>query len=70
VLVGRQVSQKGFDLRPAHVVRMAFVVEEDEAFDPEDVTLLGAVGIVLEANGVAYLIEEFFGTSRVGRWSY
>ena len=39
----------------------AFFMEEDEAFDPRDVALLGAVGIVHAAEGEAALIEEFGG---------
>jgi len=31
VPLGSQVSHKGFDLRPAHVVGVTFAVEENEA---------------------------------------
>jgi hypothetical protein len=38
---------------------MTFVVEEDELFDPVDVSLFSANGVMLEADDVADLIEEF-----------
>ena len=43
----------------AHVFGVAFVVKEDEAFDPVVVGLFGAVGVVLKADGVGDLVEEF-----------
>jgi hypothetical protein len=41
---------------------MAFVVEEDEAFDPVDVGFFGADGIALEMYGVANATQETFWT--------
>ena len=41
---------------------MAFVVEEDEAFDPADVGFFGADEVALETYGVANAIQETFGT--------
>jgi hypothetical protein len=35
-------------------------VEEDKAFDPIDVGFFGSNRIVLETDGVADLVEEFF----------
>jgi hypothetical protein len=35
---------------------MAFIVEEDVAFDPANIGLLGADGIVFEADSLADLI--------------
>ena len=52
-----QVGQEGLDLRGAHLLGVALVVEEDEAFDPVDVGLFGADGVVLEADGLTNLIE-------------
>ena len=44
---------------------MPFAVVDDEALDPVDVSLLGADGIVLASDDVAYLIEQlWFARSR------
>jgi hypothetical protein len=40
---------------------MLLVVKEDEAFDPIEVGLFGAAGIMLGPQGVADLIEQFGG---------
>jgi hypothetical protein len=40
---------------------VAYVVEVDVALDPVDVGLLGADRVMLEADGVANLIQKFFG---------
>ena len=40
---------------------MAFVVIEHKALGPVDVGLLGAVGIVLEPNCIAHLVEQLLG---------
>lgn len=53
------MGEEGLDFRGAHVFGVAFVVEDDVAFDPVAVGLFGAVGVVLEAQGVGDLIEEF-----------
>jgi len=52
-----QMGEKGFDFRRAHVARMTLVVEENETFDPIDVGFFGADGVVLESDGVSYLVE-------------
>ncbi len=36
-------------------------MEQNEAFDPLDVGLFGAVGIVFTADGVGNLVEQFTG---------
>ena len=46
------MSQERFYFGSAHFGRMADIVKEDVAFDPADVGLLGANGIVFEADGV------------------
>jgi len=69
VLVHGQVSEEGLDFRHSHFLRMAFAVEQDEAGGPAGVGLLGADGVVLEADGVtdtstelsAGLVEEIPG---------
>ena len=61
VLLHGQVGEEGFDFRDAHVARVLFMVEQDVAPDPADVGLFGADRVVFEADGVADLVEEFFG---------
>ena len=56
------MKEKGSDVRVAHLLRMAFVVEENEALDPVDVGFFGTDGIALETYGVANAIQETFGT--------
>jgi len=41
---------------------VAFVVEEDEAFDPVDIGFFGTDGIALETYGVTNAIQESLGT--------
>ena len=38
---------------------MAFVMKEDKAFDPMDVSFLGLVTVVTETENVTDLIEQF-----------
>jgi hypothetical protein len=52
IFVHCQVGQEGFDLGSAHLGRMADVVEVDVAFDPVDVGLFGADGIMFDPDGV------------------
>jgi len=62
VLVHSQVSEVFFDLGRPHLQPMPFVVEKDVAFDPVDVSLLGADGVVLGPCGVANVVEQFLFT--------
>jgi hypothetical protein len=64
LLLCGQVSEEGFDFRCSHILGVAFVVEEDVAFDSVDVGLFGAVGIMLAAQGMAHLVQQFW-----GRWA-
>jgi len=57
VFLDGQVGEKGFDLGSAHVGRVTHAVEVDIAFDLADVGLLGAIGVVFEADGIADLIQ-------------
>jgi hypothetical protein len=52
-----QVGEKGFNLRGVHSVGVAFVVEEDEAPDPIEVSLFGPAGIVFDPDSGTNLIE-------------
>ena len=56
VFIGCEVRKEGFNFGGTHFGGVAFVVEEDEAADPLDVGLLGAVGIVAGAQGGAHLV--------------
>lgn len=60
-----EVGEEGFDFGFAHVLGVPFVVKEDKTADPIDVACFGAVGVMLDAQGVAYAIEELFGFGRV-----
>ena len=44
----------------AHFLGMTFVVEEDVVFDPVDVGVFGAGGVMFDAKCIAILVEEFF----------
>ncbi len=70
----REVGEKGFDLRRAHLCEVAgetlfHVIEEAIALRPMDIGFLGGIGIVLEADGVTQLVEQFlgFGGGLIGR---
>ncbi len=60
VPLGGEVCNEGLNFWDSHFGGMALVVMEDVAFAPIEVDLLGAVGVVLGADGVAKLIEKFF----------
>ena len=60
-LLDSQVGEEGFDLGAAHFPRMAFVVEEDVAFDPVNIGLLGADGVVFAPDGLTDLVKELLG---------
>jgi len=47
----------GWCIFGVHVFGAAFAVEEDEAAHPVQIGRLGAVGVVLDAQGIADLIE-------------
>lgn len=51
-----EVSEELFDFTGAHLVGMAFVVVEDEAFDPVGIRFFGADGVMFEADGGADLV--------------
>jgi len=55
------VGQESLDLWRPHFAGVALVVEQDVARDPADVGLFGADGIVLQPDGVADPVEQFFG---------
>ena len=41
------MGEEGFNFRFGHLVGMAFMMEEDVAFDPGEVAFFGAVGIMV-----------------------
>ena len=57
----QEMGKGGRDFGDAYLFRMMLVVEEDEAFDPANVCLFGAEGVMLAADGIAHLVEEFLG---------
>jgi hypothetical protein len=54
-----QVGQERFNLSVAHVFRMALVVKQDEARDPIHIGFFGTEGIMLEAQSITHLVEQF-----------
>jgi len=55
-----ELCEEGLDFWVSHFFGVAFVVEDKVAFDPIEVSLFGAVGVVLGAQDVTSLIEKFF----------
>ena len=53
-----EVSQKRLDLGCAHVLRVALVVEQDEATRPVDISAFGANGIVTDPDFTAKPVEQ------------
>jgi hypothetical protein len=62
LLLDREVGQERLDCRGSHVLGMACAVEEHVPFDPGDIGFLCMKRIVLEADGVAHVVEPFLGT--------
>jgi len=60
-LVSCQVGEERFDFGDAHVPGVAFVVEQDEAFDPVDRGLFSADGGVFEAQRIPDPVQQFPG---------
>ncbi len=54
-----QVREERFHFRAAHVFGVALVMKQDKALDPVHVGFFGADGIVLEADHIAHLVEQF-----------
>jgi hypothetical protein len=69
VAVDGKVSEIPLDLAGAHGAGMApavgAFVEAEEQFDPTEVAVFGAQGVVAQAEELADLFEEFHGTSRL-----
>ena len=63
--MGRKFGQ----LLLAHLRGMPFIVKENEAFNPVDVSLLGANTVMFAADNVPHLIKQFR-LARVGRSQY
>jgi hypothetical protein len=38
-------------------------MEEDIFFDPVNIRLFGVAGVMLDSDGVAHLVQEFFGAA-------
>src|SRR6185437_1702568 len=61
VAIDREIGEEFVDFRFGHLLRMAFVVEEDETPGPVVIGVFGANGVVANAAGVAEAVEEFGG---------
>ena len=53
------MSEKLRDFLFRHFRRMTFIVVNDEALDPIDVSLLGANTVMLASNDIPDLVEQF-----------
>ena len=62
----RQVPRSDLHLDRVHVLGIALAVKEDEALDPVNSALLGARGMVFEADAVANMLQEHFGAGLHG----
>jgi hypothetical protein len=61
-----QVGEKIPNFRCANLGRMGHVMEVDVAFDPVDVGLLGATGVMLWADGITNLVEQLLEAGSIG----
>ena len=61
----RELRQKRFHLRPAHLARVALAVKENEPADPVQVRILRPQAVVLHADPFANLVEQFWGCHAV-----
>jgi hypothetical protein len=52
------MRQEGVNLRRPHLERVTFIVEEDEAANPLDVSIFGAQTVVPHATGLTDSIEQ------------
>ena len=57
--INREVAEEGGDLVFAHIRGVTLFVEQDEASDPVDVSLLSANAVTLDAQMPADALEEF-----------
>lgn len=53
-------NSRPFRLMILALARVAFVVEEDKAFDLIHVSFFGADGVVFDTDGIPDLVEQFF----------
>ena len=60
VLFSGQMGEEGLDFFDPHFFWVTFAVEDDVAFDPIFVCLLGTERVMLETDGIGDLVEEFF----------
>ena len=56
----RKMSQKSLNLDRPHLARVALAVEEDEAFYPLKILCFGADAVMLDAQAIAHLVEQFW----------
>lgn len=60
LLLDGQMSEEGFDFKNRPVLRVTFVVKKEVA-NPVDIALLGAIGGMFEADGIAHWVEQLSG---------
>src|SRR6185503_8253029 len=59
VAIDSKVSEEGRNFAFAHFPRMAFVVKDNELLYPINIGLFSADAVMLDAQGVAHLVEQF-----------
>lgn len=72
LLFGCEVGKVLSDFRDAHFFWMAFIMKENVVPDPLDIGVFGARGVMLDAKGIAILVEKFFFWRflRCGSWNW
>ena len=60
VHVNRQVSKEDFNFEVSHFTGVAFVMKENIAFYPIEISFLGAVGVMFNPHGVAHLVQQLW----------
>jgi hypothetical protein len=53
-----KIGEEGFDFRNAHIFWMALLMKQNIALNPLDVSNFGSVGVTLETDSIANLVER------------
>lgn len=59
MLINCEAVEESLYFGSAHLLWMASVMEQDEAFDPMHIGFFGARRVLLETDGISYLVEQF-----------
>ncbi len=61
------MRQERLDVRPAHLLGMAFTVMEDEATDPVNIRLLRSISVMFGSKGEPQAVEQSNAARSVAR---